>query len=150
MKWLSKLLARLNIARKKKSGELTLREREEECKRHDEQTQKDIEKAIEQAQVWRNRAMMARQQRNDDLEQQALDRMWQYQVLTSKLRGVEPPPGPPLAGNPLGDWGMGDSPPSDPDNPRRPYDPSRVPRKPLPFSGGTEVALPLPNQEDSD
>ena len=29
-------------------------------------------------------------------------------------------------------------------------DPSRVPRKPLPSAGSASVALPLPNQEDSD
>lgn len=120
------------------------------------QEQEDIRDKLkvaqERASTWRNRALMARQQNNEDLVKQALLRMWQYQAEAACLLGKKPPPRPKDIPPADVDVGEGPDPGTDyPGNPPwRPYDPSRVPRKPLPFSGGTEVALPLPNQEDSD
>lgn len=134
---------------KEKPSDLTIRERKEKERHEQEQLQKDLEKAREQATTWRNRAMMARQQNNEDLVKQALMMMWKYQAAAAKLQGKEPPPEPddiPF------DLGFGDEPGLDEqsgcDPPWRPYDPSRVPKKPLPSSGGSELALPEPDSND--
>lgn len=106
-----------------------------------------VEKALNQAKTWRNRAAMAHQQNNLDLCQKALDRMFAYLVEAAKLQGREPPTEPPKA-NDLASWWPGDEPPGG-SPPWNPHDPSRVPRNPLPSSGAGEVALPLP-KDDSD
>lgn len=106
-----------------------------------------VEKAKNKATTWRNRAAMAHQQNNFDLCQQALDRMFACLVEAAKLQGKEPPSDPPKA-NDLASWWPGDEPPGG-NPPWRPFDPSRVPKNPLPSSGSGELALPLP-EEDLD
>jgi hypothetical protein len=109
--------------------------------------------------TWANRAAMARKQNADDqsrqevlrdLMRQALDRCWEYQKELAPHLNVDVPPKPEspeevwqwLGGQDVGPTGSGPSRPGDP------YQPSGVPRKPLPFSGAGAVALPLPEKED--
>ncbi len=106
----------------------------------------ELQKALKQAETWRNRAAMAWQQNNRDLTQQALTRMWQYQVAAARLEGNDPPDGPPEPEDIFRGW----DPPPGGDRPWRPYDPSRVPRNPLPSSGAGEIALPRPKSNEED
>ena len=93
---------------------------------------------------------MARQQNNEDLVKQALLRMWQYQAEAAYLLGKKPPPRPKDIPYDDVDVGEGPDPGTDyPGNPPwRPYDPSRVPKNPLPSSGAGEVAMPLPEDKN--
>lgn len=158
MNWLSKIFAWFKRSsepqqsnKKEKHSEMTLQERRQERIREQNLLQKELDKSVEEVRKWRNRAWMARKQSNADLEQQALDRMWHHQVDVAKLKGIEPPPAPPTAGEFLYDSGSGGSPSAGgPDDPWRPENPSRVPKKPLPFSGGNEIALPLPQPDEDD
>jgi hypothetical protein len=129
----------------------------------------DLKKCRDQISTWRNRAAMAWKSRNDVIQKQikwleenpdrsieiveqmellaaqALTRMWEYQVIEAKLEDRDPPPPPPDPENYFKDWGTGHS-----GGPRwGPFDPSRVPKEPLPHSGGGEVSLPLP-KDDSE
>lgn len=146
MKWLSKILIWLGLAQKKKPSGMTLQERKEELVSQQEQLRRDLERANKCARTWCNRAMMARQQNNEELVQQALQRMWEYQVLAAKLLGEEPPPEPKDIPPDFGDGTEYDD-QSGFDRPWRPFDPSRVPKNPLPSSGSGEVALPLPKED---
>ncbi len=149
MTWLSKFIEWLS----KQIGLVAPDRREvrvEESPELNVEMQEELKVLRNRAYTWRNRAQMARQQNNEDLVQQALERMWQCQVKAAELQGKSHPPRPDEIPS---DLDMGDD--ADPgiDNkghpPWRPYDPSRVPKKPLPSSGGGEVALPLP-KEDAD
>lgn len=97
-----------------------------------------LKKSLEQAQTWRNRAAMAWQMRNLELVEQALNRMWQYQVAAVNIEGKEPPEKP----NPETYFkDRGDEPPW------RPYDPSRVPLRPAPSSGESSNSVRPPHEE---
>ncbi|MBA3994494.1 MAG: hypothetical protein C0469_13275 [Cyanobacteria bacterium DS2.3.42] len=123
-------------------------------------------KIQEQIRAWRNRAAMAWKQRQSAIEKhikilptsdlpeeavqmtdlvgQALKRMWEYQIMEAEMEGREAPPPPPDPETFFKDWGDGTE-----GGPRwRPYDPSRVPKQPLPSSSGGEVALPLPKENE--
>ncbi len=102
--------------------------------------QKKIDAAKNEALAWRNRALMARKQSDEGLVNQALGYMWRFQTQVAKMQGKEPPDRP--ADIPLSLFDEDDS-----DPPWRPYDPSRVPKVPLPSSGAGEVALPLPEED---
>jgi hypothetical protein len=103
-----------------------------------------LKKSREQATIWGNRAAMAWQQCNLALVEQALRRMWQYQVAAANIEGKEPPEGPPDPEEYFKDRGQNDDPPW------RPYDPSRVPNRPAPSSGSSYRSLPLPSETDDD
>ena len=109
MKWLSNLiqwwLGLFGVkSPKKKPSDIPLHGPKVEHLREEDQTETDIETAAERAKTWRNRALMARQHGNRDLEKVALERMWQYQVAAARMEGKEPPPEPPLPGDPLDDY----------------------------------------------
>jgi hypothetical protein len=98
--------------------------------------------------TWCNRAQMAQKQNQDDLTRQALDRCWDFQ---RALTNVMMEPVPPRPSNPqeVLDWldsldsgAQG----KEPDLPRDPFQPSGVPRRPLPVSGAGAIALPLPDK----
>ncbi len=132
-----------------------------------EESKEKLTKIREQIRAWRNRAAMAWKMRNDavhkqiksfgkadlsdealqqteSLVEQALNRMWEYQILEAQIEGWEPPPPPPDPETFFKDFGMGPE-----GGPRwGPFDPSRIPRQPLPSSGGSEIALPLPEKND--
>jgi hypothetical protein len=103
-----------------------------------------LKKCREQAQIWNNRAAMAWQQRNLDLVEQALNRMWLYQVEAANIEGKEPPEKPPDPETFFKDRGPDDDPPW------RPYDPSRVPTRPAPTSGSSYRSLPLPPKKEDE
>lgn len=90
---------------------------------------------------------MAWQQRNLDLTEQALTRMWRFQVAAARIEGKEPPEKPP---DPETYFGGGEGESRGVDRPWPPFDPSPVPRKPMPSSGAGEVALPLPENGDEE
>ena len=107
---------------------------------------KDYEELKWQVATWCNRAQMAQQQRSFDLTRQALDKCWVYQRAIAKA-AMKPDPERPETPQEVLDWlrysdlgfqGKG------PDLPRDPYQPSRVPLRPLPVSGAGAIALPLP------
>lgn len=143
MKWLSKLIEWLRRRFDSKASQIV-----EPNVQEQEDIREKLKVAQERASTWRNRALMARQQNNEDLAQQALARARQYEAEAAYLQ-KKAPPGP--TDVPRDDVDKGDDP--DPgidypdDRPWRPYDPSRVPKKPLPSSGAGEVAMPLPEDK---
>lgn len=92
--------------------------------------------------TWRNRAGMAWQHSRLDLSEQALARMWEYQVKLAELTKSFPPHEPPPPEEYFRDIGGGGG------GARPPLDPSRVPKRPIPENGSGALALPLPSRED--
>lgn len=61
-----------------------------------------LDKAFEQVIIWRNRAQMAWEQRNDNLTKRALAKVWKYQTVAAELQGL---PAPEEAPDPLSLFG---------------------------------------------
>jgi len=103
--------------------------------------------------IWCNRAQMAEQRGDGVLTEKALDRCWECQnTIAASIQEIEPPPRPRTAHEVL-EWISncgGSSSESGPGRPRDPYQPSGVPRRPMPVSGAGEIALPLPPTNDTD
>jgi len=144
MKWLSRLIKWFRRRWDLKSSQIV-----ESNVQEQEDIREELKVAQERASTWRNRALMARQQNNEELAQQALERMRRYEAEAAHLLKKSPPNDKDI---PNEDVDRGDDPepgidyPGNP--PWRPYDPSRVPKKPLPSSGAGEVAMPLPEDKN--
>jgi len=127
-----------------------------------------ILKNRQQCSTWGHRAGMALQQGNSELTLQALQRAHQYQVALAELIEIEIPPAP---GKPedvrnwlvkirpalllkvpdlLPDFDMPPPPTPRSDESSGPLQPTGVPRRPLPYSGAGEIALPLPELESAN
>lgn len=74
--------------------------------------------------IWHNRAFKEFFTGDREAAKLYLGFKWYYQSRLAEIDGTDPPPLPED-----NDW---------------PFDPSRVPRKPHPYAGAGEVALPLP------
>ncbi|HIA55409.1 MAG TPA: hypothetical protein EYN91_25550 [Candidatus Melainabacteria bacterium] len=144
MTWLSRLIEWFRRRWDSKSSQI-----DEPNVKEQEDIREKLKVAQERASTWRNRAQMARQQNNEDLAQQALARARQYEAEAAYLQKKAPPEPKDISND---DVDRGDDPdpgidyPGNP--PWRPYDPSRVPKKPLPSSGAGEVAMPLPEDKN--
>lgn len=104
--------------------------------------QRYVMKLKDRIATWLNRARMAHSRGMDDLVRRALEHRHRCQVELAAIEGTEPPPpdDPDTITGPRG------TPPEFP-----PTQPTGVPRRPLPASGGTDIELPLPDSdEDSD
>lgn len=101
--------------------------------------QRYVTKLKDRIDTWLNRARMAHRQGMDDLVRQALEHRHKYQVELAGIEGTEPP----APDDPDTIMGPRGTPPENP-----PTQPTGVPRRPLPASGGSEVALQLPEPYD--
>lgn len=100
---------------------------------HKHQFLRDIQGKIS---AWQNRAWMAKQQGNDELVRQALERKWEYEKRLAEARDVEPPAAPQDGDDLFG--------PSGTDGGGAPPMPSGVPRKQGPRGGDAADAVAQP------
>jgi hypothetical protein len=105
--------------------------------------------------IWFIRALKAEKSGNTELLEVALEECWKVQKNICKSTGSEIPERP-LSSSDVIPWLATHLPYSpnrpenkrDPEQPGEPEQPAGVPRKPLPYAGAGEIALPLPHKNE--